>query len=65
MPTFIFIETKVINANNIAYVDLDPYGNESIGVTLFGNTSGIYDFVLSGTEADNFLKQLEACKVAG
>lgn len=65
MPTFIFIETKVINANNIAYVDLNLYDNESIGVTFFGNTSGVYNFVLSGMEADNFLKQLEACKVAG
>ncbi len=64
MAQFLFIESKAINLDNVAYVDLDPYGNESIGVTMRGNHSGVYDFVLSGKEAEDFLLKLEAVEVA-
>lgn len=64
MAQFLFIESKAINLDNVAYVDLDPYGTETIGITMRGNHSGVYDFTLSGVEAEDFLLKLEAVKVA-
>lgn len=63
MAQFLLIESKAINLDNVAYVDLDPYGNDIIGITMRGNHSGVYDFTLSGKEAEDFLLKLEACKV--
>lgn len=35
----IFTETKAINLSNVAYVDLDPYNDESIGIVFVGSAN--------------------------
>ena len=63
MANILFVESKAINLDNVSYVDLDPYGNNSIGIVFVGsNPSDTYDLVLSGKEAEAFLIDLEQHK---
>lgn len=64
MAKFLFIESKAINLDSIAYVDLDPYGNDEIGIAFVGSANAeSYDMMLKGKEAEEFLLKLEAVKL--
>ena len=50
------IDNRVINLDNVAYIDLNPYEpmSDKVGITFVGGSREVYDLTLEGHEAHQF-----------